>query len=211
VNKRPIEVRQKWVTALLGVIPLSIAVGCGSTHAGGNGVEGGGSEHEPVAGAAGNESGGDAGNGAGGTNSHAGTGGGGAGAGGTGGTISHAGTGGSLTLGGFGGDAGESAQGGEGGETLEEPCGAIDEGLVIATTAVPDAELGGAYEVALVPLGGTRQQYSFTLESGTLPDGLVLEPTGRLHGVSTVEGSFDSRCSSPIRINTRASGSSRYV
>src|SRR5208282_103454 len=45
--------------------------------------------------------------------------------------------------------------------------------LTIATTALPNATTGAAYYTALFVQGGT-QPYSFSLESGSLPTGLVL-------------------------------------
>ncbi len=54
--------------------------------------------------------------------------------------------------------------------------------LVVVTGSLPEARVGEAYQVVLVANGGTPP-YSWSLASGTLPDGLSLSSGGVLSGV----------------------------
>lgn len=58
-------------------------------------------------------------------------------------------------------------------------------GTCIQTVALPPALVGSAYDVQLEALGGDGAGFTWTVQSGTLPAGLTLEPSGRLHGVPT--------------------------
>ncbi|MBX3474447.1 MAG: choice-of-anchor D domain-containing protein [Planctomycetes bacterium] len=61
--------------------------------------------------------------------------------------------------------------------------------VIITTTTLPQAYLGVAYSQPLSALGGTPG-YAWSLESGALPAGLSLSPTGAISGTATVTGSF---------------------
>ena len=66
--------------------------------------------------------------------------------------------------------------------------------LSIATTTLPDGQLGKPYAVTLVPVGGVPP-YIWSIASGAIPSGLVLNSsTGSLSGAPTVSGllSFDA-------------------
>ena len=54
--------------------------------------------------------------------------------------------------------------------------------LVVGTGSLPEARVGEAYQVALVATGGVPP-YSWSLASGTLPDGLSFSTGGVLSGV----------------------------
>jgi hypothetical protein len=73
---------------------------------------------------------------------------------------------------------------------MVELCGEIETSLMIATTGLPDVLKGYPYDFSLVPLGGSREGYTFELAGGTLPSGLELDAQGRLHGTPEVEGTF---------------------
>lgn len=64
---------------------------------------------------------------------------------------------------------------------LEQPSGVVIESVVVAPALV-----GASYDTQLRASGGDGTTYTWTIESGTLPAGLVLEPTGRLRGTPTV-------------------------
>lgn len=61
---------------------------------------------------------------------------------------------------------------------------------VIETAALLDAIVGVAYRVTLAA-GGGAQPYRWSITSGALPPGLVLdEDTGEITGIPTAEGTF---------------------
>jgi len=59
----------------------------------------------------------------------------------------------------------------------------------ITSGTPPAAQSGVAYEFQFEAEGGTAP-YTFTLSSGTLPDGLTLDSDGLLHGTPTENGTF---------------------
>ena len=63
---------------------------------------------------------------------------------------------------------------------LEQPTG-----VAIETQVLPPALVGATYDTRLRASGGTTGIYTWTVESGSLPPGLVLETTGRIHGTPT--------------------------
>jgi hypothetical protein len=69
--------------------------------------------------------------------------------------------------------------------------------LTVAPTALPVATAGAPYTVAFTATGGTAP-YTW-LETGRLPDGLALNPSGTLTGNPTTPGAF------PIRITALGS------
>jgi hypothetical protein len=61
--------------------------------------------------------------------------------------------------------------------------------LQITTTQLPGATLSGAYNATLAASGGTTP-YTWSLASGSLPNGLTLSSSGSLTGTPSVLGSF---------------------
>ncbi len=65
---------------------------------------------------------------------------------------------------------------------------------ILDDPSLPDALAGSPYEAPLVARGGTGGDYTWTVSSGALPGGLVLDPTGtpgsRISGVPTAGGTF---------------------
>lgn len=59
--------------------------------------------------------------------------------------------------------------------------------LELVTTTLRDAQAGNPYSEDLVASGGKRP-LSWTLEQGSLPDGLSLDDAGRIRGAATVPG-----------------------
>jgi hypothetical protein len=60
--------------------------------------------------------------------------------------------------------------------------------LAITTTTVPDGAVGGGYATPVAATGGTGAD-TFTVSSGTLPAGLILDPaSGVIYGVPTTAG-----------------------
>jgi len=57
----------------------------------------------------------------------------------------------------------------------------------LTTASLPNAQVNVAYDVTLTATGGTLP-YTWSVSAGTLPTGLVLETTGRLHGTPTQSG-----------------------
>jgi putative Ig domain-containing protein len=62
--------------------------------------------------------------------------------------------------------------------------------LTIGTIDLPDATVGVAYNRTLTPVGG-KPDYSWLVESGSLPPGLSLAQTGSLSGTPTTAGTFN--------------------
>jgi hypothetical protein len=61
---------------------------------------------------------------------------------------------------------------------------------VVTTTSLPDANQGVGYNVTLTKTGGTGAAGVWTIPSGALPTGLVLDgPSGLISGTPTVSGS----------------------
>jgi len=74
--------------------------------------------------------------------------------------------------------------------------------LAIATTSLPNGEVGAAYSTTLAATGGTKP-YTWTLTSGTLPAGLTLTgATGAITGTPTV-----SVTSTPLTFQVKDAGS----
>ncbi len=64
----------------------------------------------------------------------------------------------------------------------------ITSGLSITTTTLPEGTTGSPYSATLVAAGGTTP-YTWTVDSGTLPAGLILNPsTGVISGTPTAVG-----------------------
>ena len=61
--------------------------------------------------------------------------------------------------------------------------------LRVATPTLPQADFQAAYEAQLMAVGG-RSPYEWTLASGELPPGIVLERDGSLHGRPIIDGAF---------------------
>jgi len=62
--------------------------------------------------------------------------------------------------------------------------------LVIATTSLPDGDLGMAYSRTLQASGGTGS-YTWSLAAGTLPPGLGISASGIISGIPTAEGTYN--------------------
>ena len=60
---------------------------------------------------------------------------------------------------------------------------------VILTTSLPDTEVGQAYSATLVA-AGTTGAVTWSLVSGTIPEGLILEPSGLISGAPTTAGDY---------------------
>jgi hypothetical protein len=61
--------------------------------------------------------------------------------------------------------------------------------ITLAPSTLPNAATGAAYSQLLTASGGTAP-FTFALDSGTLPPGITLSPTGLLSGAATTGGSF---------------------
>ena len=61
---------------------------------------------------------------------------------------------------------------------------------ILNSTPLEDATVGEPYSVQLLADGGTAP-YTFTLENGSLPDGLTLSESGLISGTPTTEGTAD--------------------
>jgi hypothetical protein len=62
--------------------------------------------------------------------------------------------------------------------------------LAIGTTDMPDATVGVSYSRTLTAVGG-KPDYSWLIESGSLPPGLSLAQTGSISGTPTTAGTFN--------------------
>lgn len=62
--------------------------------------------------------------------------------------------------------------------------------LAIGTNDMPDATVGVSYSRTLTPVGG-RPDYSWLIESGSLPPALSLAQTGSIAGTPTTAGTFN--------------------
>lgn len=58
-------------------------------------------------------------------------------------------------------------------------------GIAITTSVLPPALAGAPFDTQLEAAGGDGGGFVWTIESGTLPAGLTLEASGRLHGTPT--------------------------
>jgi hypothetical protein len=76
-----------------------------------------------------------------------------------------------------------------GGTNSANSTSATSDLLVFQAPIVPDATVGASYGYTLVASGG-KTPYSWSLTSGTLPNGLTLSSTGALSGIPTASGSF---------------------
>ena len=61
--------------------------------------------------------------------------------------------------------------------------------LTITTASVPGGTVGEAYSASLVASGGT-EEYTWSVASGDLPDGLSLSGAGAISGTPTANGTF---------------------
>ena len=61
--------------------------------------------------------------------------------------------------------------------------------LALVTTSLPDGELGAAYAQTLAASGGFAF-YHWSIDSGSLPPGLVLNSRGEISGTPTMQGTF---------------------
>lgn len=62
--------------------------------------------------------------------------------------------------------------------------------LTIGTNDMPDATVGVSYSRTLTAVGG-KPDYSWLIESGSLPPGLSLAQTGSISGIPTTAGTFN--------------------
>lgn len=60
----------------------------------------------------------------------------------------------------------------------------------ITTTSLPNGKRGNFYTAAVTAINGVGA-HTFSLNAGTLPPGLVLDPTGTLSGTPTSAGTFN--------------------
>ena len=65
----------------------------------------------------------------------------------------------------------------------------VYEELVITTTSLPDGVVGSAYSATLQATGGNGS-YTWSILSGSLPDGLSLSSMGEISGTLTTVGTF---------------------
>ena len=79
-----------------------------------------------------------------------------------------------------------SGPGGRGG-SYSQNSGPI---IALSPTSLPNGAVASAYSQTLTATGGTAP-YSFTLDAGTLPAGLTLNPNGSLSGTPTAGGVFN--------------------
>ncbi len=62
--------------------------------------------------------------------------------------------------------------------------------LLITTASFPPADIGVPYSQLLEASGGIYP-YTWSITSGSLPDGLILDPVGSILGTPTVDGTFN--------------------
>lgn len=62
--------------------------------------------------------------------------------------------------------------------------------LAVKTSYVNSGTEGSSYSMILIAFGGTQTGYSWSLSSGTLPDGITLSSAGVLAGTPTNSGTF---------------------
>jgi hypothetical protein len=65
----------------------------------------------------------------------------------------------------------------------------VTSGLIIETSALPDAPQSAPYAQLLAVIGG-KSPYTWSIVSGSLPTGLTLSPSGTISGVAVPLGSF---------------------
>jgi hypothetical protein len=61
--------------------------------------------------------------------------------------------------------------------------------ITVVTTSLPDGQASTPYQVFLVADGGTAP-YTWSLDTGTLPDGVTLSAAGELSGTPGASGTF---------------------
>jgi hypothetical protein len=70
----------------------------------------------------------------------------------------------------------------------------VDAAVIIETLTVPAATVGNAYSAPITASGGTGANYTWSISSGALPEGLVLAPAGTpgttISGTPTEHGTF---------------------
>ena len=62
--------------------------------------------------------------------------------------------------------------------------------LVLSTQTIPPAPFGASYSTSLTATGGTPP-YTWSIASGSLPEGLTLSSAGTLTGSATAAGTFN--------------------
>ena len=65
----------------------------------------------------------------------------------------------------------------------------VPDDCVVQTTELPDGDVGVAY-MANVAAEGFLMQFGWSLQGGSLPDGLTLNEDGMITGTPTVAGTF---------------------
>lgn len=65
----------------------------------------------------------------------------------------------------------------------------LEDLIEITPASIPDTNFGSAYSQTLIATGGSGG-YTFSLESGALPDGIALSPTGQITGAAEETGVF---------------------
>ena len=65
--------------------------------------------------------------------------------------------------------------------------------VAIMTALLPSAAVDQSYSATIMATGGTGMYY-FTLDAGTLPDGLTLGTNGTISGTPTDRGRLSDHC-----------------
>jgi len=61
---------------------------------------------------------------------------------------------------------------------------------ITTSATLPSGQQGVAYTTTLSATGGVGAPYTWTVSSGTLPNGVTLSSSGVLSGISTLQGAF---------------------